>query len=72
MKVDSDDYIFTINLYNIKFWKYKVFWFLVDYVEYETIARFYEEDCKLKVVLSKERLQKRQSVIKPHVENYFV
>lgn len=37
----------------------------------ERIAKFYEEDGKLKDLPSQERLQKRQLVIKPLVEDYF-
>lgn len=37
----------------------------------ERIAKFYEEDGKLKDLPSKERLHKRQIVIKPLVEDYF-
>lgn len=37
----------------------------------ERIAKFYEEDGKLKDLPSEKRLQKRQLVIKPLVEDYF-
>ena len=37
----------------------------------ERIAKFYEEDGKLKDLSSEERLQKRQLIIKPPVEDYF-
>ncbi len=37
----------------------------------ERIAKFYEEDGKLKDSSSEERLQKRQLIIKPLVEDYF-
>lgn len=37
----------------------------------ERIAKFYEEEGKLKDLPSEKRLQKRQLIIKPHVEDYF-
>lgn len=43
----------------------------IAYQALQRIAWFYEEDSKLKNLSSKERLQKRQSVIKPLVEDRF-
>lgn len=37
----------------------------------ERIAKFYEEDVKLKDLPPQERIQKRQLIIKPFVEDYF-
>ena len=43
----------------------------IAYQALERIAKFYEEDGKLKDLPSEERLHKRQTIIKPLVEDYF-